>query len=202
VKALWLNGWGVGSAALQKLVGTRYPEIEHICVDPVEGWIGEAYRVVDDVDWVIGYSTGAFLLLGEEKLLEQADNVMLFAPFVDFRKESGLGGKTRRVQLDYLIRMLKKEPLAALADFYQRAGLTFSPPNELPMKVGDLVWGIEVLRDVGLAKDCLGDYPFRIGSEDTLIDAKRMHELGENSSIVEGANHDLAALLDDWEGFA
>ena len=197
-----MNGWAVSSDALESLVSARYPNVDHLIVDSVENWTEEAYRNIDDVDWVLGYSTGAFLLLMEKSILKRAKNVMLFAPFIDFRVESDLGGKTRRGQLEFLVRWLRKDPIVAIADFYQRAELRFSTPPKLSLKVNDLIWGIELLRDTGLEPEVLQDYPIRIGSEDTLIDANRIAELGKSVLVVEGASHDLGSLLDGWEGFS
>jgi len=201
MKALWVNGWGVGRAALQDLVESRYPNLDHICVDPVETWKEEAYRSIDDVDWILGYSTGAFLLLREERLLKMARRAMLFAPFVDFRSESGLGGKTRRVQLEILIRRLRKDPLQAVSDFYSRASLSFSNPATLPYSQEGLLWGIEQLKEERGREGCLLEIPACIGETDALLDSDRIASLGGEIETFSGVGHDLAGLLHFWKGF-
>jgi len=199
VKALWINGWAIGETSLRTMLGRMYPKVEHIVIDPVPDWRTMAERRVMDVDQLCGYSTGAFFLLKERTLLGEARNAALFAPFVDFRAESSLGGKTRRGQLEVLIRRLRGDPLAAARDFYRRAGLSNAGLETLPYSASDLIWGIEQLRDQSASADSLRGVSARIGDKDTLLDAEAIAALGGRVEVVANAGHELEGLLRDWK---
>jgi len=91
-----------------------------------------AIEAIGSPDVIIGWSLGAWRMLNAASHgTKFGGMVLLLAPFVAFPAESNLGGKCSITQVKYLHRWLQREPMAALADFYQRAGLG-APPTELP----------------------------------------------------------------------
>lgn len=164
-------------------------------VQPVRQWASLASGLAGQGDVLIGYSTGAFLLMAEPELAATFERRILLAPFLDFKAESGMGGRTRLAQLKYLLRWLARDPSAALADFYKRAGLGLQPPLELPVSPIDLQWGIERLLHDAQRADALRPFDAHVGSEDSLIDASRLRELAPGVRIHPGLGHDLEDLL-------
>ncbi|MBC2593635.1 hypothetical protein H5P28_05105 [Ruficoccus amylovorans] len=162
-------------------------------------------------DIVVAYSTGAFLLLGAPDKMRAAGTVVLVAPFADFRAESGRGGKTPAAKLRFLLRWLRRDPLAAVSDFYDRSGLGV-PPSTLPYTPEHLIWGIEQLATVAqsaldLQSASDGD-PARArptvsgtaqanvialaGDCDALLDADGLRGDFPDLQVVAGAGHALA----------
>lgn len=157
-----------------------------------------------------GYSTGAFLLLRELEqrapLFTHRPRLLLFAPFVDFRAEAGLGGRVVTTRLKLLLRRLRSDPLAALADFYHQSEIRLDPPAALPYAQADLVWGIEQLAQTSVCATVLGrlrrnetGLPITawVGGSDALLDAQQTTALFAPGQcrIAQGASHDLASLL-------
>ncbi|MDP0495366.1 MAG: alpha/beta fold hydrolase [Verrucomicrobiota bacterium JB024] len=222
----WISGWACPAEATQAFAQSVCPEAAHeiflptsICTEKMDTSSGAPSGVVAETeagygakaDIIVGYSTGAFLLLGAWDKLPSAARVVLVAPFADFRAESGRGGKTPAAKLRFLLRWLRRDPLAALQDFYQRAGLG-EPPAGLPYAQEELVWGIEQLAEVaqpGLAGQT-DPYPKNeyaspasaardsrcltvlVGDQDTLLDAEALRADFPMLTVVPGAGHALA----------
>jgi len=75
-------------------------------------------------DVLVAWSLGAWRVIeAASRGVEIPGMVLLLAPFVAFPSESQLGGKCSATQVKFLRRWLQREPLAALADFHERAGL-------------------------------------------------------------------------------
>ncbi|MEM9157939.1 MAG: hypothetical protein AAGB46_02730 [Verrucomicrobiota bacterium] len=189
-RALVCKGWGGPDASVAAL----FPEGAVDVVSPGKGWhdVVEASKA----SVLIGYSTGAFLLLQNEDLWERFEEVVLFAPFEDFKAEAGKGGRVKEAQMKYLLRWLQKDPLAALGDFYARAGLDRKTPTELPYALEDLVWGIERLLSDSVKGDALGRARAFVGAEDALLDATEIRRMYPNVEVIEGATHELRGLLE------
>lgn len=193
MKILWIGGWGCSAASTRQVAQQVCPAAEHEIVLPVPGCIEQIDT--SSADAVVAYSTGAFLLSGAPQVFLTAKRVVLVSPFCDFRAESGRGGKTPTAKLRFLIKWLRRDPLAALQDFYQRAGLG-EPPTELPYAQEDLVWGIEQLATVAqpVQTDCgaaMGHLTALVGGGDPLLDAELLREDFPALQIVEGAGHAL-----------
>lgn len=198
MKTVFLNGWGLSTSEAQEALeqhgvsgACQVIALETDCVEQCGAAVGEQ---------LIAYSTGAFLALREPQLLLRFKQVILLAPFFDFRSESGLGGKVRTAQLKYLLRWLAKEPLAAVNDFRIRAGLGGEPLSELPASQEDLQWGIE-----RLLKDAVKTEPARenlrgyVGGADALLDAKTLSSSHSWIKSLPGVGHDLPGLLQATE---
>jgi hypothetical protein len=222
----WIGGWACPAEATRAFAQTVCPEAMHeillptsICIENLDTWKQAssgpgsmaATGAGAKADIIVGYSTGAFLLLGAWDKLPSAARVVLVAPFADFRAESGRGGKTPAAKLRILLRWLRRDPLAALQDFYQRAGLG-EPPAELPYAQEDLIWGIEQLADMahpGLSgrsdvypkneytspDDVARDerrVTALVGDQDSLLDPEGLRADFPMLTVVPGAGHALA----------
>ncbi|TWT67682.1 hypothetical protein Pla123a_42380 [Posidoniimonas polymericola] len=186
-----LNGWAVSEAAARDALDAA-PETNLQVIPPSPNW--QELLADAQANVLVGYSTGAMLLLSEPKLAERFERVVLLAPFTDFRAESGQGGNVRSAQLKYLLRMLKKDPLTTVHDFYDRAGLKMPRPTELPLPVDDLRWGIEQLLNRSAEEWTLEDVECWVGGADPLLDAERLKELCPALHVLQGVGHDLSEL--------
>jgi hypothetical protein len=176
-------------------------------------------------DLTIAWSLGAWRVLeAVSRGVEFPGMVLLLAPFVAFPSESQLGGKCSATQVKFLRRWLQREPLAALADFHQRAGLpeplirpsaTLSPsdgerdgvrgdPNTeaLPYAMSDLLEGLDRLAED--ASPALREFAARglprnwqalIGDDDPLLDAETVRRSLPGCVRVRDAGHAIADLL-------
>ena len=182
---LWVGGWGIAPAWGLAQVEARFPNMEHV-------WRAPGADVLEDFesfDRQAGYSLGANLLLRAGL----GHRALLLAPFVDFKKEAGLGGRVSLSQLHYVQRWLLRDPLAALNDFFERAALAYRA-TELPYAKEDLLWGLEQLMantDAGIARGCTAV----LGLEDPLLDAEALAGFFEKTERLPGVGHDLAGLL-------
>ena len=177
----WLGGWGIPpSWALDAL--------------PEHQWLPPTASNLESGSFDAAYSLGASLLLRKE----QAAGTTLLAPFFDFKKESGQGGKITRAQLLYIQKWLSRDPIAALNDFYQKADLPLQI-TELPYPQEDLLWGIEqLLDDVPLPDSPLSASAFW-GGNDALLDPSQIQSHFERPTILPLATHNLHELLPETQ---
>ena len=96
-------------------------------------------------DAVAGYSLGAWLLAGALQGQGGHPFCVLLCPFRAFPAEAACGGRVSRTQVRYLSRWLQRDACCALADFYQRAGLSLPLPLGLPYAMEDLQEGLACL---------------------------------------------------------
>jgi hypothetical protein len=149
--------------------------------------------------------------------------VLLFAPFVAFPSEAGLGGKCSATQVKFLRRWLQREPLAALADFCKRAeipeplarstsslsqrervGVRENAPNNppLPYALPDLLEGLDRLSED--APPALRDFAAHglprnwqavVGDHDPLLDGAAVCRSLPGCVLLRGVGHAIADLL-------
>jgi hypothetical protein len=153
-------------------------------------------------DLIVAWSIGAWRVLeAASRGVEISGMVLLLAPFVAFPSESQLGGKCSATQVKFLRRWLQREPLAALADFHQRARLG-APPAELPYPAADLLEGLDRLAED--ASPTLREFAARglprnwqalIGDDDPLLDAETVRRSLPGCVRVRDAGHAIADLL-------
>ncbi len=195
MEAVWINGWGLGESYVSRIADELYPEIRHTVVNPSPAWESAA-RVRADEAVLIGYSLGAFLILKRPELAELFGRALLLAPFADFKRESGCGGRVRAGQLRYLLKWLERDREAALSDFWDRSGIRVDS-DSAPEESGEtLAWGIRTLLDGAVEPSVLGDFDCWMGTVDPLLDWERSRELNPELRAVEGAGHDLRDLLE------
>lgn len=195
---LVISGWGIAPESVAPFFpsGTRVfaPTRENIAA------LAGAPRVV-------GYSLGAFLLLEAAARGEfSCADVSLFAPFLAFPREAGAGGRVAATQVKFLRRWLGKNPVAALADFYARAGLSFPPPTAsgaLPYRAEDLDSGLEILATAKLdgVPENARSWKIFLGENDALLDARAVAATFPENPVrlVPSGTHYLQTLLSENE---
>ena len=147
-------------------------------------------------DILIGHSLGAFLLLQRPDILNKATKCILVAPFLDFKVEAKKGGKIATTQLKYLSKWLNKNPLAAINDFYQRAGLELEKPTTLPYPLDDLRWGIDCLITSSTDSPDLENVLLFVGEDDPLLDASTLKQYLPSIQTIPNANHKLQCFAE------
>ena len=195
--AVCIVGWGVDPGKVSAEVGGLLPGVASF-VRPTSTAVLDAVSA----DLVVAWSYGAFLMVEAAfRGVQFRGRVVLYAPFVGFCAEDGLGGRCARTQIHWLKRWLRKDAGAALSDFAKRAGIPQEwVPAEKP--VDELVEGLDRMslgiRAAGGASPHF-DLPKRwsavIGGRDLLLDAQRVAQSIPGTRIVPEAGHSLAELL-------
>jgi len=193
MKIAWILGWAVPEAWFEPLARAAFPRAAHRFVaaepDALLKLAAEA-----PFDWVAGYSLGTLLLLAGAIQAGSWGKVALLAPIFAFPREADLGGKVFRAQLRHFARQLARDPRAALADFYHRAGLDV-PPDAAAQTLESLLWGLERLENERVAPPLPAGWRAWCGADDALLDAARLHAIEPSVTIVGGATHHPAGLL-------
>ena len=198
MKIAWVLGWAVPPAWFAPLVQAALPDAKHHFFSAAPDWL-DSLCAGGSWDAVAGYSLGTLLLLQEaEAVARLTPQVALLAPVLAFAQEESLGGKVPRTQVRYLARWLRREPAAALADFYARAGLVGCEASELTVSAEALQWGLEKLAQDRCAAPWPQGWTGFVGSADALLDAATLSRLQPAIVLVEGASHHPAALLTAW----
>jgi hypothetical protein len=220
MRITWIGGWGVAPESLRPIAETYFPNSEHCILAPTLAALetpgqpltrpagtlsasdGERDGVRGATDLTIAWSLGAWRVLeAASRGAKFGGMVMLLAPFVAFPAEAKLGGKCSATQVKYLRRWLQREPVAALADFHQRAGLG-APPTELPYAMPDLLEGLDRLAED--ASPALREFAARglepnwqalVGDSDPLLDGRAVCDALQGCTLLRGAGHSIADLL-------
>jgi hypothetical protein len=251
MRITWIGGWGVAPESLRPMANVYFPGSEHTMLAPtadvidsaVFGLRGQAQRdpAFDakapsplrsagavhgaSADLTIAWSLGAWRVLeAASRGAQFGGMVLLLAPFVAFPSESKLGGKSSVTQVKFLRRWLEREPLAALADFYQRAGLTggsaglqpafgertskanhrpaLQPPSELPYALPDLLEGLDRLAEDAspelrefAARGLPRNWQALVGDADPLLDGDAVCRALRGCTLVRGVGHAIVDLL-------
>lgn len=194
VAVVVLSGWGIFPEEVARLFpsGTRAfaPTRENVSA------LAGAARVV-------GYSLGAWLLLdAAARGVSFSGSVELYAPFLAFPREAGAGGRVSATQVKFLRRWIKKDPVAAIADFYARAGLSFSASasaDALPYEAVALDEGLRILAEekIDAVPVVAENWKIVLGENDALLDARAVAESFSKNvvRIVPGGTHDLLTLV-------
>ncbi|MEM8550569.1 MAG: alpha/beta fold hydrolase [Verrucomicrobiota bacterium] len=188
MKCLWFGGWGLPREYTLGFARGVFPQGEHEVVLPTASCIKRTKT--ENADVLIGHSLGALLLLSCCQCWLQTQRVLLVAPIADFRAEAHRGGRVPRAKLRALIQWLRREPLAAVADFYRQAGLRLSAPESLPYAASELIWGIEQLASLEVQARHEVEAAW-IGERDPLLDAESLEGDFPVLAKLPGAGHDL-----------
>ncbi len=191
MKILWIGGWAIPPSFVLARAKEYFPEIKHEVLSPTKNaWAEEGF------DWVVGHSLGAFLLLRWPERFPANRGMALLAPFLDFTREAELGGHMSRTQLKVTVRYLRKDPLAAVNDFLERADLGLFA-DALPYPVEDLAWGLEVLQSETVSEADVANLNHRVvlGHRDPLLHASRIAESFPKATILPEGGHRFEDLL-------
>lgn len=179
----WLGGWAIPPTWALSILDKHFPGQSH-------QWLPPTANTLANTQPTAAYSLGAALLLRENL----ATPAYLYAPFWDFKRESGQGGKVARAQLLYVRKWIRRDPLAALNDFYRTAGIPLEI-SEIPYPEADLLWGIDqLLEDVFLPGSPIPAQA-TFGENDTLLDIPALSASFQTPTLVPKASHHLDELL-------
>ena len=195
MKMGWLLGWAVPPAWFRRKVLEVFPKDEHCFVAAGPGALA-GLEAAQPFDWVVGYSLGAHLLLMEVDRSQRLGRVALLAPIFAFAREEGAGGRVERAQLQYLKRWLRRAPVAALADFYDRAKLDVTAEDyPCAAQESELLWGLERLEGGRCPAVLPAGWKAWCGGDDALLDAGQLGALVQGLRVVKNASHAPAELL-------
>ena len=198
MKIAWVLGWAVPVGWFSPLARAAFPNCEHHFFSAARNWL-QHLSAGGPWDAVAGYSLGSLLLLQEAAAVAQlTPRVVLLAPVLAFAQEESLGGKVPRTQVRYLARWLKREPAAALADFYARAGLAGCETAGPNVSAEELQWGLEKLAQDRFEAPWPQAWKAYVGTVDALLDATELVRIQPRINTVEGASHHPEALLHAW----
>ncbi len=191
MKVLWIGGWGTYPQWGLTAVRRWRPDWDHEWITPGPGC---EHHADGSHDWVGGYSFGAFLMLCNIDAFPAKKGRFYVAPFLDLKREAGLGGLLATTQLKVTRRWLKRDATQAVSDFYKRAGLNIKLQDELPYALNDLIWGIETL--LGASAPLPDGNPGYavFGSKDPLIDSNVTKQFFPMHTVREGSGHRLESL--------
>ena len=226
MRVTWIGGWGVAPESLRPVAEKHFAQSQHTFLAPTPTAFGNNSESPKDFgrtkipapnlcppqifgssssaapDLTIAWSLGAWRVIeAASRGVEFRGMVLLLAPFVAFPSESQLGGKCSATQVKFLRRWLQREPLAALADFYQRGGLG-APPAELPYALPDLLEGLDRLAEDPspamrefAARGLPRNWQALIGDDDPLLDGAAVCWSLPGCVLVRGVGHAIADLL-------
>ena len=193
MKMGWLLGWAVPEAWFAPFVHRVFRDAEHTFV-PAGPDASSQLAALLPCDWLVGYSLGAQVLLSAAGKGMGLGRVALLAPIFAFPREEALGGRVTRTQVRYLARWLRRDPPAALADFYARAGLDVPAAPVPQTATEELFWGLRCLESDRIEPPPPPGWRLWCGTDDSLLDAGRLGELVPDLRCVHGTHHPLALL--------
>jgi len=205
MRITWIGGWGIAPESMRPLAEKYFPQSEHTFLAPTKQAIEELAKSRPQ-DIIVAWSFGAWRLLEvASRGVESTGMVLLFAPFVAFPSEAGLGGKCSTTQVKFLRRWLQREPLAALADFCKRAQIPStltSSDSTSPYALDDLLEGLDRLGED--ASPALREFAARglprnwqafVGDHDPLLDGAAVCRSLPGCVLLRGFGHAIADLL-------
>ena len=194
----WILGWAVPAGWFAPLAQAAFPDAENHFLAAEPNWL-EHLRAGGPWDAVAGYSLGSLLLLQEAAAVRQVTpRVVLLAPVLAFAQEEALGGKVPRTQVRYLARWVRRDPVAALADFYTRAGLLGCEKAGPLVSAEELQWGLDKLAQDRCDAPWPQGWTGYVGDEDALLDAAVLVRMQPGLNAVTGASHHPQALMHAW----
>jgi hypothetical protein len=192
---LWVSGWAVPPAWLVEQAHAAFPDAKHAASSPSEA---DVAVIKGNFDVLGGYSLGALWLMTHAKVLPKSVPVILLAPIFSFASENGDGGRMMLAQLRLQRRRFRKEPTAAVNDFYRRSGLEndVAPASNFTTKqIAALDTELESLETWRAVAPPPKDWLGFIGKNDPLLDAEKLREKWPALQIVPNAGHAPGPLL-------
>jgi hypothetical protein len=201
--AVLIGGWGVMPETMRTATALLPPGAQCRFMPPITGCAEKA----SESELVVGWSFGAWRILAAAAGgVVFRGEVLLFAPFISFCSEFGLGGRCSLAQVLWLQRWLKRDPAAALTDFYLRADLGPSPMG-LPYDREDLLDGLEhMAADASAelrafaARGLPKGWQAVVGAKDRLLDGGVICRALPGCSLALDAGHNLESLVAAMKG--
>jgi hypothetical protein len=194
MKMGWLLGWAIPESWFAEQVRAAFPAGEHHFFAAAPGALAQM-AAAGPFDWVAGYSLGALILLLEADRAAALGQVALLAPIWAFPAEDKLGGRVARAQVRALAQWLRRDEAAAIADFYDRAGLEIPAGTTLAVPREHLLWGLTGLEKLRVDGGLPAGWRAWCGADDALIDAPQLQARVPELSLVPQATHEPARLL-------
>lgn len=186
MKILWIGGWAISIKHMQTIVETVFPQYNHSYVHPHKNYLECIEKENHDI--IVGYSLGATLLLNKTHLFKNSKKYLI-APFLNI--EGAI--KVNNIQLKFLLKKLKTDPLHTINDFYKRAQLSMPEATFLPYPLDDLYWGIEtIMQPQEYVADDSNQF-ILIGQNDPLINPKFFQKNFNQITILAGVKHNFEA---------
>jgi hypothetical protein len=193
LKVLWIGGWAISPESVHTQALKHFPQMEHSVVAPTA-----EIPMVEDFDWLVGHSLGAFLmLLWPDRFTAKRGSVLL-SPFVEFPREADRGGKMSKTQLKVTARGLRTDALTTVNDFYGRADLGMNAKS-LPYPVEDLAWGLDLLLEKAVNPETISRryHEVLLGGQDPILDASRLLKFFPAAKVLPEAGHRFEDLLEE-----
>lgn len=195
MRIAWIMGWAVPPSWFAAQVRDVFPDATHVFFEPNESAVS-ALEKQGLFQCVVGYSLGAHLLMAEAaRVARLGSRIVLLAPFPAFSSEEGMGGRVARPQVRYLARWVRRDRVAALADFYERAGLDLSAEMAADISAETLAEGLTRLERGRVVTPVPSDWRMFLGENDGLLDAVFLVQKFPALFVVAGATHHPSRLL-------
>jgi hypothetical protein len=193
MRVAWILGWAVPETWFAPLACAAWPQAEHRFFAASPNWLAQ---VCAEGPWdvIAGYSLGTLLMLKEAGAVSRlAPRAVLFAPIFAFTQEQALGGRLPLTRVKLIVRRLKTDREATLADFYVQAGLAGCSADEAPS--GLLQWGLERLIEDRVEPPLPAGWQAYVGDDDGFLDAEELHRIAPAIVRVAGCTHHPEVLI-------
>ena len=195
-----ISGWAIPTDWFSEQIEKYFKNSEINVIYPTNPFDIEEARIMlsqKPADLYLGYSLGSLWMFRHHELFPKKSIKAVLAPILAFTKEHNMGGKTTSAQLNYLIKLLKKnEDENPLVDFYTNCDIPFPRLllKTLPSR-SILIKGLEFLQSVIASKGSVFDFKVIVGDNDMFLDAIKLKNLIPQTQIVSGAGHAPDQLL-------
>lgn len=194
-------GWAIPPLWFQKQIKLAFPD-SHIKTfypqNPADENEAIRFTKENSAELWIGYSLGSHWLLKYLHLIPTPNKVALLSPILGFPVEMKLGGKISMVQLNYLVRNLKRHPeeKGLIFDFLNQIGVDTNDTDFiLNIEPSALLNGLKFLLENSIDPTKQPEYISVIGNQDPLTDYKILMGLIPDLIVVPEAGHHPAPLL-------
>ena len=200
MKITAVSGWAIPTEWFSEQIQKYFVDSEVNVIYPSDPFDSEEARIKlneKPADLYLGYSLGSLWMFRHRHLFPKTSIKAVLAPILAFTKEHDMGGKTTSTQLNYLIKLLRRNDNEnPLVDFYANCDIPFPRIllKTLPSR-SILIKGLEFLQSVIASKNSVLDFKVIVGENDIFLDAIKLKNLIPQTQIVTGAGHAPDQLL-------
>jgi hypothetical protein len=200
MKITAVSGWAIPTEWFSEQIQKYFVDSEINVIYPSNPFDSEEARIKlneKPADLYLGYSLGSLWMFRHRDLFPKTSIKAVLAPILAFTKEHDMGGKTTSTQLNYLIKLLRRNDNEnPLVDFYANCDIPFPRIflKTLPSR-SILIKGLEFLQSVIASKNSVLDFKVIVGENDIFLDAIKLKNLIPQTQIVTGAGHAPDQLL-------
>jgi hypothetical protein len=197
LKIAWLMGWAIPKSWFKAHVLEIFPYQRHYFFEPTRDAI-KAITTQGPFDITVGYSLGSLLILSANLPKKKTGKVVLLAPIIGFISEMQLGGKITVKQLKHTQKLLKRNPMKTIAEFYSLTGLNPKPSLMKSFssdQLNTLDYGLKALEEIHITQKISKNVTAICGSADPLLDAIALKLHIPELQVIVGATHEPVSLL-------